>query len=273
MIRPLLLFLKMPAKLVSGIWIYPVKSLGGIRMPSAKVLPKGLEHDRRWMLVDEQKKFITQRDYPAMALFRPEYSGNGFSIQYNADKILLPFETTSNEITANIWDDAVTVLEVSPEHSEWFSKKIGTNCKLVAFPESNQRNIDSKYAHNGEQVSLADGYPLLIIGQASLDDLNNRLEKPVSMDRFRPNLVFTGGEPYEEDNWKNFSIGNCRMAGIKPCGRCTITTVDQQTGQKGTEPLATLSAYRRQGNKVLFGQNLVPLSAGIISEGDIITME
>lgn len=239
-------------------------------MSSAKVLPKGLEHDRRWMLVDEQQQFMTQRLYPLMALFRPEYSNNGFNIQYDGDNIQLPFEASSNEITATVWDDTVTVMEVSPQHSEWFSIRLGINCKLVAFPENNQRNIDSKYAHNGEQVSLADGYPLLIIGQASLDDLNNRLEKPVPMDRFRPNLVFTGGEPYEEDSWKNFSIGTCRMAGIKPCGRCTIPTVDQQTGKKGTEPLATLSSYRRQNNKVLFGQNLVPLSGGIISEGDMI---
>ncbi len=263
----------MPAKQISGIWIYPVKSLGGIRMSSAKVLPKGLEHDRRWMLVDEQLRFMTQREYPAMALFRLEYNDNGFTIQYDGDSIQLPFEASSQEITATIWNDAVTVQEVSPQHSEWFSKKLGTHCKLVAFPEKNQRNIDIAYAHNGEQVSLADGYPVLIIGQASLDDLNSRLDKPVPMDRFRPNLVFTGGEPYEEDSWKDFSIGNCRMAGIKPCGRCTIPTVDQQTGQKGTEPLATLSIYRRQNNKVLFGQNLVPLSGGIISEGDIITME
>lgn len=263
----------MPAKQISGIWIYPVKSLGGIRMSSAKVLPKGLEHDRRWMLVDEQQRFMTQRDYPAMALFRLEYANSGFNIQYDGDNIQLPFEATSYEITATIWNDTVRVLEVSPQLSEWFSKKLGTNCKLVAFPETNQRNIDTKYAHNNEQVSLADGYPVLIIGLASLDDLNRRLDKPVPMDRFRPNLVFTGGEPYEEDSWKGFSIGNCRMAGIKPCGRCTIPTVDQQTGQKGTEPLATLSVYRRQNNKVLFGQNLVPLSGGIISEGDMITME
>ena len=263
----------MPVKQISGIWIYPVKSLGGIRMPSAKVLPKGLEHDRRWMLVDEQQRFMTQREYPAMALFRPEYANSGFNIQYDADTILLPFEASSQEITATVWNDTVRVLGVSPQHSEWFTKKLGANCKLVAFPENNQRNIDITYAHNGEQVSLADGYPVLIIGQASLDDLNSRLDKPVPMDRFRPNLVFTGGEPYEEDSWKDFSIGNCRMAGIKPCGRCTIPTVDQQTGQKGTEPLVTLSSYRRQNNKVLFGQNLVPLSGGIISEGDIITME
>lgn len=263
----------MPAKQISGIWIYPVKSLGGIRMSSAKVLPKGLEHDRRWMLVDEQLRFMTQREYPAMALFRLEYNDNGFTIQYDGDSIQLPFEASSHEITATVWNDTVTVLEVSLQHSEWFSNKLGTNCQLVAFPENNQRNIDIAYAHNGEQVSLADGYPVLIIAQASLDDLNRRLNKPVPMDRFRPNLVFTGGEPYEEDSWKDFTIGNCCMAGIKPCGRCTIPTVDQQTGQKGTEPLATLSVYRRQNNKVLFGQNLVPLSGGIISEGDIITME
>ncbi len=262
----------MPSKLISGIWIYPVKSLGGIRVSSAKVLPKGLEHDRRWMLVDEQLRFMTQREHPAMALFRLEYDHNGFSIQYDGDTLHLPLETSFHNITATIWDDTVTVGEVSPQHSEWFSKKLGTPCQLVAFPENNKRDIDSKYARNGEQVSLADGYPLLIIGQASLDDLNSRLDRPVPMDRFRPNLVFTGGEPYEEDSWKDFSIGNCRMEGIKPCGRCTIPTVDQQTGQRGTEPLATLSVYRRQNNKVLFGQNLVPLSGGIISEGDLITL-
>jgi uncharacterized protein YcbX len=264
----------MVEKIVSAIWIYPVKSLGGIQLSTATVLPKGLENDRRWMLIDEQNQVMTQRDYPAMALFKLSFDGLRFAISHETGSMDLPFTFEPDAFTAIIWDDEVNVCEVSRQHSEWFSDKLGIKCRLVAFPEENPRPVDPRYAVYNEHVSLADGYPLLIIGQQSLDDLNARLTLPLPMNRFRPNIVFTGGEPYEEEGWENFRIGQSRFAGVKPCARCVMTTVDQDKGIKtGIEPLATLATYRRKENKVYFGQNLLVLNAHSITVGDGIILE
>lgn len=263
----------MSKRLVSQIWIYPVKSFGGISVHSANLLPKGLEYDRRWMLIDNGNMFMTQRDYPRMALFKLSLTGDVFTIFHSGEMIDLPFQYESEPIRARVWNDMVKVCEVSREHSRWISERLGVACRLVAFPEMHARAIDANYAFHHEQVSLADGYPVLIIGQSSLDDLNGRMEMAVPMNRFRPNIVFTGGEDYEEDGWKNFRIGNCRFAGVKPCARCVLTTVDQETGLKGTEPLATLATYRRRESKVYFGQNLIPLNFGEIAIGDEIVQE
>ena len=258
---------------VSEVWIYPIKSLGGIRLSSAKILPKGIEYDRRWMLIDKDNMFMTQRENPAMALFKLSFTEGQFIVHHTGDTIELPFTYGSDPIQSQVWDDGVEVYEVSPFHSKWFSEKLGVECRLVSFPDTNERPIDPRYAFNNEQVSLADGYPLLVIGQASLDDLNYRMNQPLPMNRFRPNIVFTGGEPYEEDGWKNFRIGANRFAGVKPCARCVLTTIDQDTAAKGIEPLATLATYRRRENKVYFGQNLIPLNYNQIAEGDEIVFE
>ena len=260
---------------VSEIWIYPIKSLGGIRVTSAKVMQKGLQYDRRWMLVDEQNGFLTQRVHHQMALFKLSVEKSGFTIVHNANTFFLPFENEllSQPILSKVWDDEVTVLEVSHQASEWFSKQLGFGCKLVQFPEINPRLVDERYHINQEHVSLADGYPLLIIGQNSLNDLNSRLQSPVPMNRFRPNLVFTGGKPYEEDEWRNFSVGKNKFVGVKPCSRCVLTTINQQTGEQGKEPLATLAAYHKKENKIYFGQNVLAIDYDEIQEGDEIVVE
>jgi uncharacterized protein YcbX len=171
-------------------------------------------------------------------------------------------------VRAKIWDDEVTVQEVSAQHSEWFSKNLGINCKLVAFPENNGRAVDENYRVGDDHVSLADAYPLLIVGQNSLDDLNARLKSPVPMNRFRPNVVFTGGDPFEEDTWRDFTVGQMKFTGVKPSKRCVMITIDQETATKGIEPTATLAKYRRRDNGVYFGQNVIPTGTGKISIGD-----
>ncbi len=260
---------------LTEIWIYPVKSLGGIRLKSARIRKKGLAFDRRWMLVNEQNEFITQRTHPALALFKTSLADNGFVISHKGEQILLPVgeALSSDALQTTIWDDVVTTFEVSPLHSQWFSEKLGERVKLVTFPEENPRLVDEVYRINEDHVSLADGYPLLIIGEASLSDLNNRLDKALPMNRFRPNLVFRGGAPYEEDNWNNFSIGRNQFAGVKPCARCVMTTVNQDSGEKGLEPLATLATYRRRDGQVYFGQNVIPLNEHEINEGDEIIVQ
>jgi len=253
---------------LTEIWVYPIKSLGGISVPSWQVQPKGLAYDRRWMLTDADGRFLTQRVHPAMALFKLAIDEAGLVVTYNGESLTVPFgHAEGPEQSVVIWDDTVTAREVSVRHSAWFSERLGMACKLVFFPEENTRPVDPRYKVNNEHVSLADAYPLLIIGQSSLDDLNARLESPVPMDRFRPNLVFSGGEPFEEDTWREFAVGTNRFVGVKPCARCVLTTVNQETAERGTEPLRTLATYRKRDNKILFGQNLVSLDVQEISTG------
>jgi len=259
---------------LSQIWIYPIKSLGGISLETAKVMPKGLQFDRRWMLVDSNGQFLTQRMHSKMALFKLSMGDRQLSIHYKEHSISFPVDQTSNlAFNAQIWDDTVSVCEVNGEHNEWFSEHLGINCRLVRFPEKNERRVDPEYTATEEHVSLADAYPFLIIGQSSLDSLNERLDKPVSMRRFRPNLVFTGGEPYEEDTWQHIVIGSSQFMGAKQCSRCVLTTIDPDTGQKGSEPLRTLSTYRKIGNDVNFGQNLIAIDHQDIHVGDRITLK
>jgi uncharacterized protein YcbX len=237
-------------------------------------MPKGLRHDRRWMLIDEAGIFITQRVHSKMAFFKLSLSGEQFTVNFKGDCIHLPARAPVSQvpITAIVWKDTIEVYEVLGEYSRWFSQRLGINCRLVHFPEENQRLVDEKYRIENDSVSLADGYPFLIIGQSSLDDLNTRLENPVSMNRFRPNLVFTGGTPFEEDRWRDFAIGKNRFIGVKPCGRCVLITVNQETAERGAEPLATLTTYRRMNNKIYFGQNLLAIDFYEIHEGDKIEL-
>lgn len=243
-------------------------------MTSSKVLPKGLLYDRRWMLIDESGTFITQRLHSKLAFFRLSLTGEEFAISFNKEQIHLRVDAPISTIpvSATIWDDTVEVFEVLGDYSEWFSLRLGVTCRLVYFPETNLRPVDEKYSIENDQVSLADGYPFLIVGQSSLDDLNMRLETPIPMNRFRPNFVFTGGKPYEEDNWRNFTIRESRFIGVKPCGRCLLITVNQETAKRGTEPLATLATYRKTNNKIHFGQNLLALTCHEIYEGDSIQL-
>jgi uncharacterized protein len=259
---------------VTQIWIYPIKSLGGIKLKSAKVFEKGLEFDRRYMLVDSSGMAMTQRQHPEMARFRTSITNGVINVTHLGDSISIPVAPREfvAEHKVTIWDDSIMTNELSQPASSWFSERLNTSCRLVFFPEGNSRPVDLKYQISGEHVSLADAYPLLIIGENSLWDLNSRLSEPVPMNRFRPNIVFSGAEAYEEDSWNVFTIGNNRFAAVKPCARCVLTTVNQETAVKGSEPLKTLSRYRTQNNKVYFGQNVIALSADEISEGEIITV-
>ncbi|MCE7863823.1 MAG: MOSC domain-containing protein [Bacteroidetes bacterium CHB5] len=268
----------MPALILSELWIYPIKSFAGIRVKQAVVKPKGLQYDRRWMLVDENGKFITQRENPHMALFDLAIQNQQIviSARLTGKQLVIPLVAPEIKEVQNvvIWGDEVEAVEPDKNYSQWFTEQLNLKCRLVFFPEANKRDVDPHYASNNEQVGFADGYPILIIGQSSLNDLNSRLDEPIEMRRFRPNFVFTGGQPFEEDNWRNFNIGTNRFKVVKPCARCVLTTINPETGQKGREPLFTLSKYRREGNKLLFGQNVIALNHNNqLREGDEITLE
>jgi uncharacterized protein YcbX len=260
---------------LSEIWVYPVKSLGGIQLQESKVTDRGLELDRRWLLVDDSGRFLTQREYPELALFKPEIVGEFLKITHRVllewiEIPLRPVFLDVDKMKVTVWDDTIDAFEVSATINDWFTKLLGFSTRLVYMPEESERKLDPDYAITGvENNSFSDAYPFLIIGQSSLDDLNSRLENPVQMNRFRPNFVFTNGDAFEEDTWREFNIGDVSFVGVKPCDRCVMTTVDQEKGiVSGKDPLKTLAKYRNFGNKVLFGQNVIGLGLGNVSVGD-----
>ncbi|MDQ6813062.1 MAG: MOSC N-terminal beta barrel domain-containing protein, partial [Bacteroidota bacterium] len=219
---------------LQNIYVYPIKSLGGIELQQAEVEQTGLQYDRRWMLTDEKGNFLTQRKFAQMALLQTSIVKEGLVVSHKQQKLpplTIPLNTTAGkEITVNIWDDTCTALEVSMEANRWFSDALKMPVKMVYMSDTTRRRVDNNYAMNNEIVSFADAYPLMIIGQSSLDELNSRLETPVLMNRFRPNLVFTGGVPFYEDSFDLFKIGNVSFKAVKPCYRCILTTINQEDG-------------------------------------------
>lgn len=259
---------------VQDLYIYPVKSLGGIRKERAVVFERGFEHDRRWMLVDEEGKFISQRSHAQLAVLQTRLTEHELIVSHRFneyDQIVLPLVPSDEEdvIEVQVWNDRIKAVHIDRRIDEWFSEHLKKDCRFVFLPYWSERFVDSYYTSNQSlQVSFADAFPYLLIGQASLDDLNSRLTEPVPMNRFRPNIVVSGSNAFEEDTWKEIRIGEIRFRVSKPCARCIVTTIDQETSVKGTEPLATLAQYREVGNKVMFGQNLVALNKGVIHIGD-----
>ncbi len=262
--------------ILSEIWIYPIKSLGGISLTEATVQERGLQYDRRWMLVDAGGKFITQRKVHEMALIDVAFLKGGLQVTHRSfpdDALFISFEPTTKEpIKVQVWDDEVEAVTVSHESDRWFSKYLGRAVLLVKMPEKTVRLVDPNYAKNGEAVSFADGYPLSVISQASLDDLNARLTEPVSMRRFRPSIVITDTPSFAEDAWVNITIGSASFKAVKPCARCVLITIDPVTGQTSPEPLKTLSSYRKQNGKILFGMNLLA-RPGHIAVGDRVEIQ
>ncbi|OIN56631.1 MOSC domain-containing protein [Arsenicibacter rosenii] len=265
---------------IQDIRIYPVKSLGGVSVTEAVVEEKGFRYDRRYMLVSPNGIFITQRSCHQMALVDVALTGNSIKVwhRHAPDNVFNlppePAETPSSaSINVTIWDSHdVPATILSREADEWFSQLLGQPCHLVFMPETTRRLIDAKYARNEEAVSFADGYPYLIIGQSSLDDLNSRLADPVTMTRFRPNIIVSGTPAYDEDTWKRFQLGKVPFYGPKPCARCVLTTIDPNTGETGREPLRTLTQYRKWTNKILFGQNAIATQTGVLRVGDELTI-
>ncbi len=261
---------------IASLHIYPIKSLGGFGVNQAMITDRGLEHDRRWMLVDANGRFISQREVAQLACLHCSPQGAGFRVTdvRDGDTVDLPWLIETGEVQrATVWDDEVEVLQAPMEVSAWFAEKLGTTCSLTYMPDRVQRKVDARYA-NGI-TSLSDGYPYLILSQASLDDLNARMEVALPMERFRPNIVIAGGAALQEDGWKEIMIGEARFSLVKPCSRCVIITTDQRTGERGKEPLRTLATYRRRGGtegevKVDFGMNAMVVSGALVCVGDLV---
>jgi uncharacterized protein YcbX len=259
---------------VSEINIYPIKSLKGITLQEAAMEDRGFRFDRRWMLVDRNNKFLTQREFPAMARIEVSVGPDSLEVSLDGSGISIPFDVPSNggPKRVRIWASLVKAEFYTSEIDEWFSDALGINCRLAAMTNVSKRLVSPFYAVRKfkDAVSFADAYPFLLIGQASLDDLNSRLANKVPMNRFRPNIVVEGFEPFAEDDWKKIQIGSNIFHVVKPCARCVMPTIDQAAGKKtGVEPLKTLASYRTKSGKVLFGQNLIAdKSGGVVREGD-----
>lgn len=275
---------------ISEINIYPIKSLKGISVDSALVEERGLQYDRRWMLTTPDGMFFTQREFPKMALISVSVDSGGLRVESeNIGEMTIPFEPdrgTHGRVT--VWNSICDAEIYEGEVSDWLSDVIGTKCQLVYMPDGSRRNVNPRFNKDDDVVSFADGYPLMLLGEASLDDLNSRIAQSgkqagrmpafrLPMNRFRPNLVVSGSEAYAEDDWQRIRIGDAHFRGTKPCERCVITTIEQSKGEfDGKEPLKTLATYRRvemimpdraealgvTNNAVIFGQNLIAETVG-----------
>ncbi len=254
---------------LSGLHIYPIKSAAGTSLTQAKVASRGLQHDRRWMVVDAKGRFMSQRKHPRMALI---WVTLGEQMQLEAPNqpplVLPPIPDTKTEVAVEVWGDLCKAELMGPAAADWLSRFLEVPCQLVYMPEQAQRATAHGKLGADKLVSFADAYPFLLISEASLADLNQRLDKPVPMNRFRPNLVVSGCDAYAEDTWTQIRIGEVMFRVEKGCDRCSIPGVDQATGVATQEPLPTLATYRRWQGKIWFGQNLVQENLGEVRVGD-----
>lgn len=260
---------------VTEIVIYPIKSTAGISVDTRALQAQGLDMDRRWMVVDGDGEFLSGRELPMLTQIRSRLEEDGLWVSApGMDEMHIPIQGDSAPARpVRVWDDACRAIGAGDAVDAWFARALGTRCHLVYMRDTGQRPVDFTYGQAGDRVSFADGFPLLLISQASLEDLNTRLEEPVSMRRFRPNLVVSGCGPYAEDGWRHVRIGEASFDLVKKCARCVFTTIDPDTGEKHPrlEPLRTLGGYRRGPDTgVFFGQNLIPRTDGTIRVGDVL---
>lgn len=260
---------------VNGLYVYPIKSAGGIALPSADVSTRGFRYDRRWMLVDDGGKLITQRRFPGIALITVCISEECLVIDApdmpSLSTPLLPEKESYSYVPVQVWNDHTQGLPVGKEADSWFSTYLDSPCRLVYMPEDADRPLDWQHRTNDDQVSFADWFPFHMVSEASFYSLNKRLERSVAISRFRPNIVINGCTAFAEDDWAYISIGTVRFQVAVPCPRCSVVNIDQQTGVRGRgEPLRTLSQYRRVGKEVWFGRHLVHDEQGELRVGDAV---
>ncbi len=247
---------------------FPVKSMTGDSHQSLEIDACGFVLDRRWMLVDRNGKFLTQRQHARMTLIRTRVDDAG-RLYLSAPGMpdIAVGDRGGEQLDVVVWQDSVTATIVDPQADAWLSDFMSIDCRLVRIPDDIVRPVDPAYSAQGDRVGFADGFPFLLISQASLDDLNARLDQPVPMIRFRPNLVVAGCDAFAEDGWKRIRIGDIGFRLVKPCSRCIIPTIDPGTAERSAEPLRTLMSYRKRDNKIYFGQNLIHDGRGRLEVG------
>lgn len=255
---------------VSALHVYPVKSCGGVARGEVQLDARGPVGDRRFMIVDNDGMFLTQRSVPKLALIEAELRGDQLVLHapgHGSLSVSLS-EAPTQRRQVRVWSSDVDAVTMGPLAYQWLSDVLGTEAELVHMDAQSARTANTEYAPPNTHVSFADGYPILLISQASLDDLNARMTQSLPMNRFRPNLVVSGTDAFEEDSWARIRIGDVVLDVVKPCDRCVTTTIDQATGVAGKEPLKTLATYRKRDHKIYFGQNLVHRGFGTLRVGD-----
>ena len=257
---------------LAEIRLYPIKSCGGISVADAVLEERGLRGDRRYMLVDERGRFLTQREHAHMARIRVRESSGGWAVDAPGQETLpLPASLPAGpQRTATVWRDTLKLTEADAAVNTWFSTALGMPCRLVNLSDGHMRRLRPGRGRDTDQVSLADGAPVLLTATASLAQLNERLSRPVGMVNFRPNLIAETTVPFEEDRWGRIRVGKSEFDVAWACTRCVLTTIDPETATKdpGGEPIRTLKTFRRGPEGVLFGQNLIPRRLGTVSVGD-----
>ncbi|MBC7542377.1 MAG: MOSC domain-containing protein [Candidatus Sericytochromatia bacterium] len=257
-----------------GLHLYPVKGCGSLAPEESVVEPQGLQGDRRWMIVTPDGRFLTQREQPSMALIQPTPTADGLLLQTpgQPDLHVSRPKSLADTLTVQVWRSTLTVPRTESAADAWLSAALGRAVSLVYMADPGIRAVNPAFSLPGDRVSFADGYPMLLTTHASLRALNARLDSPVPMNRFRPNLVISGTDAFAEEMWRTVDIGEVTFDAVKPCERCVVTTTDQQTGLRmGSEPLRTLASWRGK-DRVHFGMNLIPRSLGTIRLGDTVTV-
>lgn len=254
---------------VRSLHIYPIKGMMGSSVDSAKTLERGFEHDRRYMLIDKNGTFISQRTHPQLVFFNPKIVNDQVIVEHEDKSFKIsPSSPLRHTVETTIFDQLVPATEVSQSANDWFSSILEEDVRLVKMTKNDIRYKELIKGPKRVEVSFADGYPYLIIGTASLDKLNTLLKEPIGMERFRPNIVVETTEPHVEDRWNDIQIGNSELFVVKACARCPVVTTDQKLGSRSKEPLRTLASYRRKEKKVYFGANAISRRDSCINIGD-----
>jgi len=253
---------------LTGLFVYPVKGLRGNGLQASDVESCGLAGDRRWMIVDRQGGFLTQRQLPAMARLDATLSGGTLTLGLGAARLQVSSGTGRTQVT--VWRSRLEAALADPEADRWLTSRLGVPCRLVFLDDPQARAVEPVHARPGEHVSFADGFPVLLTSSGSLAALNGALEQRIGMERFRPNLVIDGSPAWAEHGWKLLRIGGTLLRCAKPCTRCVVTGIDQRSGETPCpgEPLRTLGRLNHRREGIVFGINLVPQEHGRLSLGD-----
>lgn len=256
---------------ITNLNIYPIKSLSGISLDNITLSNKGIDYDRYWMLIDEEGVAFTQRDNPLLTLFKVELSSNGIAIKYKEESITIDYQKTtqSEKIPVKLWKNNLIALKELDTINQWFSDLLDKKLFLVRPDMDNIRLTNN---HPDAVVNFQDSNQLLILGENAMNQLNDKMGSPLDINRFRANIIFSGGTPHIEDEWKQFNIGNANFKITKPCARCSMTNINQATADKGFEPLKSLSQYRKINNYILFGSyaKLISGEGEEVKVGDVI---
>lgn len=254
---------------LAEIWIHPVKSLGGMRVPRAEVDDRGLRGDRRFMVVDASGRMVTQREHASMASVHARIEGGSLVLN---EELSIPIDVEGPTREVSVWNDLVEAIDAGDEAARFLSGALAIDVRLVRMPQTTHRRVDERYARGGDLVSFADGFPFLLVTDGSLRALNERLDRKIDARRFRPNLVIEGAAPFAEETWSELAIGPIRFFVAKHCSRCQIVNVDPDTAVRGAEPLAALADLNKREHKVWFGENLLAEGYGEIAVGDDVVL-